>query len=142
MNNGQQGVYVKNSGGWLTVINCISRDNGSNGYYAYGDTYSDGIIYLSYSNGNTGGSGTFYASQGVINVDPGFISTSLNDYHISSGSPCWNTGHPGLKDPDGTRSDMGYFGGPDAPVYPVVYEITTSPNGNNINIQAKARANY
>jgi len=68
--------------------------------------------------------------------------TSSSDYHISQGSPCWNTGNPSLSDPDGSVSDMGYFGGPDCPIYPVVYEIQITPNGSNINLQAKGRANY
>ncbi|MBN1339048.1 MAG: hypothetical protein JXA03_06985 [Bacteroidales bacterium] len=131
--NGEQGIYC-NPSGFLYAINCISRLN--TGYGFNGDQY-DNRINISYSNGSR------YATvnnQGCIDIDPAFPSQF--DFHVTQGTPCWDTGHPALKDPDGTRSDMGYFGGPDAPICPVVYEITTSPNGNNIDIQAKARANY
>jgi len=37
---------------------------------------------------------------------------------------------------------MGYFGGPECPIYPTVFEIIITPNGNNINLEAKGRANY
>ncbi len=132
--NGSSGIYSYD--GYPYVVNCISYFNTSYGFN--GDGYSSSRqINLSYSNGSRLETSN---NMGVISQDPGFPSPE--DYHVTQGTPCWDTGHPSLKDPDGTRSDMGYFGGPDAPIYPVVYEITTSPNGNNINIQAKARANY
>ena len=131
-NNAHWGVWTNRT---LNITNCISYYNTGGGYYYYNCT-----LYLLYSNGSCGNYYGSLVKQGNINIDPAFPST--DDYHVTQGTPCWDTGHPSLKDPDGTRSDMGYFGGPDAPIYPVVYEITTSPNGNNINIQAKARANY
>ena len=129
--NGSYGVETVDGG--ISVTNCIGRPNG--GYY---DFYRyNGTFNLSYSNGSHNNT---LGNQGCIDVDPQFVSTS--DNHISQGSPCWNTGNPALVDPDGSRSDMGYFCGPDCPIYPVVYEIIISPNGNNINLQAKGRANY
>jgi hypothetical protein len=137
VNNGAVGIYTGGNDAYLWVINCIARNNN----YTTNIWCHLGGITLMYSNSSYGNySGGIYGLQGVINVDPAFISST--DYHIGEGTPCWNTGHPSIKDPDGTQSDMGYFGGPDCPIYPVVYEITTTPNGNNINIQAKARANY
>jgi parallel beta-helix repeat protein len=47
---------------------------------------------------------------GNISVDPKFIGKE--DYHLAGGSPCINTGDPGITDRDGSRSDMGIFGGP------------------------------
>lgn len=133
-------VGIRAWGGYIYVSNCICK--GNVGSEIDGDDGGYGCnphIDLSYTN-VFGGANCCNDNLGVINIDPSFISST--DYHIGEGTPCWNTGHPSLKDPDGTRSDMGYFGGPNCPIYPVVYEITTTPNGNNINIQAKARANY
>jgi len=76
---------------------CIANGNGKNNYYRNG----------------------FYAlkSTGSLEEDPKF---NPNSYQISSGSPCVNAGNPAYQDPDGTRADMGYYGGPDAPTFPVL----------------------
>jgi len=139
-NNGWHGIYIDN-GSDMFVVNTISRNNGQYGFAAGGyNSYSE--INRSYSNGSVWGD--YHCSisngQGCIDTDPIFVSST--NYHLSTGSPCFNTGQPSLSDPDGSVSDMGYFGGPDCPIFPVVYEMTISPNGNNINVQAKARANY
>jgi len=131
MNNGQHGVSGT-GGTTINVSNCIGLGSANYAFNGWGTT-----LNLSYSNGSfydTGG------NQGCINLDPLFYSAT--NYHISQGSPSWDTGNPALNDPDGTRSDMGYFGGPDCPIYPVVYEIFIQPNGGLINLQAKGRANY
>jgi hypothetical protein len=133
LNCNYYGVYSYT--GTLNVINCISRNNISAGFYNSG-----GAMYRYYCNGST--SGTITGNQGCVDTDPLFTSVTNSDYHINSSSPCWNLGMPTLNDPDGTISDMGYFGGSDCPIMPVVYSITGTPNGNNTDIQAKARANY
>jgi hypothetical protein len=40
------------------------------------------------------------------------------DYHLAFGSPCIDAGNPAAEynDPDGSRNDMGAFGGPDAAI--------------------------
>ena len=50
---------------------------------------------------------------GEISADPLFAN---DQYRLAEGSPCIDAGHPGLEylDPDGTRNDMGAYGGPDA----------------------------
>jgi len=79
--------------------------------------------------------------QECIDVDPLFISAT--DFHLAQASPCVNTGHPGIFDPDGTRSDMGYYGGPDAPVHPVVTDMKITPlPGGGVQVEATGRANY
>jgi hypothetical protein len=132
--NGGYGMWVGGSG-VLNIINCISMPNSSTGFYR--GYWGSGTLNLSYSNGSRD-----YTSgnQGCIDSDPYF--TSDKDYHISEGSPCWNSGNPSLQDPDGSYSDMGYFGGPDCPIYPVVFEVLIEPSGSTINLKAKGRANY
>jgi hypothetical protein len=44
--------------------------------------------------------------------DPGFVS--LVDFHLKAGSKAIDRGNPAIKDPDGSRSDMGAYGGPSA----------------------------
>jgi hypothetical protein len=136
-------VIVRNSGygiesqpgAIISATNCISRSNTGYGFWAY--SFYGAVLNLSYSNGSVVGT---TGNQGVIDKDPVF--TSDLDFHISEGSPCWNAGNPSYSDPDGSLSDMGYFGGPDCPIYPVVTQIIISPSGNTITLSAKARANY
>ena len=129
--NASFGIHSIN-GSTLSVTNTISLWNGNTGFRGW-----EGGLSLSFSNGsrnNTAG------NQGCIEQDPLFASPT--DYHLSEGSPCWNTGNESYLDPDGSRSDMGYFGGTNCPIYPTVFEIIIDPVGNNINLRAKARANY
>ena len=135
VNNGGYGINASSTY-YSYVVNCISRNNTSNGYRA--DYYAQ-CIALSYSCGSQS-----YTSgnQGCFDADPLFIASNSNDYRLAQSSPCFNSGNPSLFDPDGSRCDMGYFGGPECPIYPVVYEIIMTPSGNNVNIQAKGKANY
>jgi hypothetical protein len=50
--------------------------------------------------------------NGNISVDPDFIDTE--EFHLSNNSPLKDTGNPLLTDPNGTRSDIGLYGGPKA----------------------------
>lgn len=69
--------------------------------------------------------GGFAGGVGNINADPLFLSRQGYDYLIGPGSPCIDAGDPALADgvwdsnplwprglPDGPRSDMGAYGGP------------------------------
>lgn len=50
--------------------------------------------------------------RGGLSVDPQ-LADSL-DFHLAPSSPCINKGDPVLTNPDGSRSDMGMYGGPAA----------------------------
>lgn len=134
VNNGNWGI-VCNNGTTVNVINCIAANN-NNGGFAASNCYNCNL-FLSYSNGSTQ---CTVGNQGLINVNPSFISNT--DFHIPQGGVCWDKGNPSLSDPDGSVSDMGYFGGPDCPIYPVINEMIITPNGTNIDLKVKGRANY
>ncbi|RME50150.1 MAG: hypothetical protein D6795_10560, partial [Deltaproteobacteria bacterium] len=58
-------------------------------------------------------------TDGNITGDPRFVDTSGSDplawdLHLSSDSPLIDAGDPHLLDPDGSRSDIGAYGGPGA----------------------------
>jgi len=63
-----------------------------------------------------------WAGPGNIDADPGFRSRGPYAYLLRCGSPCIDTGAPSLQDSvpwpsryhNGTRSDMGAYGGPGA----------------------------
>jgi hypothetical protein len=48
-------------------------------------------------------------SNGNMSVAPGFVSAT--DFHLSAGSPVKDAADPAMLDTDGTRADMGMFGG-------------------------------
>ncbi len=61
----------------------------------------DGIIY----NG-----GEVNWGDGNIDEDPLFVDPDEGDYHLTTDSPCIDTGDPeSHEDPDGTRADMGAY---------------------------------
>ncbi len=53
-------------------------------------------------------------TAGNLDVAPGFVAD--DDFHLAEGSPAIDAGDPAILDTDGTRSDLGVFGGPLAPV--------------------------
>jgi hypothetical protein len=94
---------------------------GNLGVGVYGD---DDVSTWSWSYNDVYGNfpdfgGTVSASSGTgnLNVDPGFTAASNDadwsndDYTLKSGSPCVDAGRPDLSDTDGSRADMGAYGG-------------------------------
>lgn len=65
-----------------------------------------------------------YPGVGNIYNDPLFISTSEYNFHLKPYSQCRNLGSPlpGMIDPDGTRNDMGAFGGPSTTHFDTDYD--------------------
>jgi len=47
-----------------------------------------------------------------ISADPGYVDTTITDYHLGVHSPCIDRGRTGAtyNDPDGSRGDMGWYG--------------------------------
>ena len=66
-------------------------------------------INISYSNIKGGWEG-----EGNIDLNPLFVDPSNGDYSLQSGSPCIDAGNPSSEynDTDGSRNDMGAYGGP------------------------------
>ncbi|UCG68116.1 MAG: hypothetical protein JSV09_09825 [Thermoplasmata archaeon] len=52
--------------------------------------------------------------EGAIEADPEFEDAEAGDFHLKNTSPCIDTGNPDpvYNDIDGTRNDMGIYGGP------------------------------
>lgn len=58
------------------------------------------------------GMGDPTGSNGNISRNPDFASSAAGDFHLNAGSPCINAAEPGMTDTDGSRADLGVFGGP------------------------------
>lgn len=51
-------------------------------------------------------------TDGNLAADPAFLDPAAEDFRLDSASPCVDAGSPDEADPDGSRADMGAFGGP------------------------------
>lgn len=102
ISNGKWGA-ARNDGNAFNILNSIIWGNSSSTLEnrVWKDaTYSDIQGY------NTG--------TDNISAAPRFISYSSDNFHLSPDSPCINTGNPddAYNDVDGSRNDMGAYGGP------------------------------
>lgn len=101
--------------------------------WIFGDGANVSILYCRSSNNSLG--------IGCISDNPCFISCS--DVKLCPTSACIDTGSTVIFDPDGTRSDMGYFGGTDTPIFPVITKliISVNPDGT-VKVQGTAESRY
>jgi parallel beta-helix repeat protein len=136
------GFWIANSNKPI-ISNCIAYKNTNYGFGSGADHY-DVVYCCSYSNGQNYANWCCYygaySSTGSLEVDPKFDGSS---YALSVTSPCKDAGNPGYKDPDGTAADMGYYGGDDAPTFPVVKEAKIILNTDGtIDVQATGVSPY
>ena len=115
-------LFNNNTNGNAVIDSCIfwSNSDGS------GVSETDQIVYsgalsINYScvqnwTGALGGAGNIGLYPAFINANglDGISGTEDDNLHLLPGSPCINTGNPSpaLNDPDGSRNDMGAYGGP------------------------------
>jgi hypothetical protein len=52
-----------------------------------------------------------YAGTGNLSSDPLFVNAANGDFHLQTNSPAKNSGDPTILNADGSRSDMGAYGG-------------------------------
>jgi len=124
----------------LGIVNCTIVNNDNNAIYcinlskfsAYNTIIYNNIGYAIYMSAGCLGGNIFYSDieggednienycsrdfvwENSINSDPLFIDIENNDFHLQPDSPCIDTGwHLDIYlDVDGTRNDMGAYGGP------------------------------
>ena len=140
--NGNAGIYLS-SGEPLIASNIIvDNEYGISGYGSPAVIYND-----VFSNTSENYSEGVSSDIGDISKDPKFVDTK-DDYHLQEGSPCIDAGITGAAylDLDGSRNDMGMYGGPFARFWeepytgPIVTSIEVTPTrvqqGGTITVRA------
>jgi parallel beta-helix repeat protein len=101
--------------GEIEVVNTIFASVSG----AFATLVNESAVSLEYSLFFEGGEGwgdiaSPVGIDGNIDEDPEFVDPGAYDFRLEPTSAAINAGDPDIKDPDHTRSDMGYTGGPGA----------------------------
>lgn len=90
---------------FATASDCAIASGGSSLAISYSDFYGN--------TQNVCGGGDPVGASGNVSVDPGFVDAAALDYHLSTGSAAIDAGTTDASrlDVDGSRNDMGAYGG-------------------------------
>jgi hypothetical protein len=126
-NSGHAGYGIRCFHSDVRISNCTITNNGGaggGGVYVYGGDFStiinNSIIWGNspqqiYDTGPPNATVEYSDIQGgwegIGNIaeNPLFVDPDSNDFNVCWQSPCIDAGDPNILDPDGTRSDMGFF---------------------------------
>ncbi len=113
--NGQDAIFLHDSSTAIIKNNIVVNNAGfgiagvesASAIIDYNDVWGNAENYFEF----------FPAGEHDISVDPLFVNANGGNFHLQFGSPCVDAGDPApqFNDPDGSRNDMGAFGGPFAP---------------------------
>jgi hypothetical protein len=116
-------IAIGNSGN--TSMPLYSINNAISGFpYAY-FTYPGDSINVTYNDiwrtpNLAGGYGNTALGEGNIFFDPMFANQDSEDVRLQTNSPLIDAGDLSILDVDGTRSDIGCYGGPGGSAYPYI----------------------
>jgi hypothetical protein len=118
------GVYCSWATAGVEVLNCIlwgnSDSSGSGESSQIRISTGPPVVVVDYScieglSGGLGGTGNIGDDPWFVDADgdDDVVGTEDDDVHLLEGSPCIDTGHPApqYQDIDGSRNDMGAYGG-------------------------------
>lgn len=148
--NGSHGIHLTDGGSTQIMAIVANSIVASNAGYGIITTNTDETIAYSNIWGNSHGEYSG-ASQGIgsFSLEPLFLGANL---YLQANSPGIDAGNPSSSyyDPDGTRNDMGAYGGPGAAEFwpspaggPIVTDMSVTPPsvpvGGTITIRATGR---
>ena len=156
-NNAEHGIYMRDARSSVRIHNSIVAHNSMWGirdqhsYCSISSPCSAEVTDYNCIFGNGSGATSNLTTVGLntIYVDPLFIDANTGNYRLDPASPCRDAGRivSAELDPDGTRSDMGAYGGPTAARFwpypiggPTVTELSVTPSavpvGATIDVEA------
>ncbi len=116
LDNNDHGITINDSA-TVNVINNISVYNESQGIVGVSKELFVSMRYnLAYANkkGNWNNDFSEWPLVSNFSLNPLLVNKESDDYHLQSNSPAKNAGDPTILDVDGSVSDIGAYGGPDA----------------------------
>ena len=120
--------------GTPTVKNNILVGNSQGVQRVYADGAIGIVNYNTVYNNEVNFANVYAPELGTHNLsaDPRLVAAAQEDYRLQSTSPSINAGDPAViyNDTDGTRNDMGVYGGPLAPVAPLSIVTSSLPSGS------------
>jgi len=134
VNNDGWGVFINNPGSSSIVKNNIIAYNGYDGLAHQPGEFDIQHSYNTFWKNRSPLDDDLNSEIGEIYTFPGLVSLDDNDFRLQIGSPCIDAGDPDTlyNDNNGTRNDMGAFGGSNSQVYvypdcaPIIDNATTS----------------
>ena len=110
------------------AVNCIFWGNSGHNGQQIDPGSSATVTYSTVQGGFTG--------TGNLNSDPLFVNPATGDFHLQTNSPAKNSGDPTILNVDGSRSDIGAYGGGVLTENPPLAQSLLLPQANFELIQA------
>ena len=137
-----RGIFINYQSDPVTYSNIIFSNN--QGFYSSNGATTGTFFYNCVWNNSNSNWGNITPGPSNISEDPLFVDLTSGNYLLQPGSPCIDTGRPGPEyfDLNGSRNDMGIFGGPYCwgAGAPLVLDVNVNPisipQGGTINVQA------
>ncbi|MFW6134287.1 MAG: carboxypeptidase regulatory-like domain-containing protein [Elusimicrobiota bacterium] len=105
--NGSDGVHNIENHILYLKNNIITNNTG----YGINGGENTSSVYNNYFGNVSADYNNISAGTGDISVNPLFVDPANGDFHLKPNSPCIDAGDPSETDPDGTRINMGAYGG-------------------------------
>ena len=143
IHNCRIGFYDFSGYGPVAMNNIIT---GCSTYGVYGPSGGQGPV-LTYNDVWNNATNYQQATPGIgsISVDPLYADSAGRDFHLQAGSLGIDAGNPApqYNDPDGTRNDMGAYGGPGAVSdLPAVTSLVPPRNALAVSVATSALAGF
>lgn len=110
---GGQNVYIEGSN--IVFENNLITNGGGKGLVTPSTNVNNITMQYNDSFGNAGGNYDIHVPDSRdYQYDPSYSTNNRIMYSLNTGSPAIDSGDPAIHDPDGSISDLGAYGGPEA----------------------------